>query len=134
MAALDEPRFWEAKRRGIGPESLIMSSSSSSSVVMGACKADADADAARWILSSASLPALERRPLRIRVVDAEDEGGPLERKLLPRETAVLEITEPEVGADGGSRGVGALMGVVDAEGAARGGLFAVDDAGPSSDS
>lgn len=33
LAVCMGPRFWEAKRRGMGPESLIMSSSSSSSVV-----------------------------------------------------------------------------------------------------
>jgi len=67
------------------------------------------------------------------VVDAEDEGGALERILLPRETAALEIAELEVGPDGGSRGVGALMGVVDAEGAGSGGLPIDDDTSAPSD-
>lgn len=54
----------------------------------------------------------------MRVVEAEDEGGALERMLPARETAALEVADTL--ADGAWRGVGALIGVVDAEGAAEG--------------
>lgn len=73
-----------------------MYSSSSSSVVSWVW----EADAAREYLSSASLPALERRPLRMRVVEAEEDGGALERVLLTRETAALEVAEEGVGPKG----------------------------------
>lgn len=111
----------------MGPESLMVGSSSSSSVVRGGWE---EIEAALETLSSASLPALVRRPLRMRVVEAEDEGRALDRMLLTRETAALELADVEVEveeeAGAACRGVGALIGVVDADGAAAGGLVGGD--------
>ena len=75
--------------------------------------------------SSASLPALESRPFRIRVVEVEDDGGALERMLLTRETAALEVAEADVDADGAWSGAGALIGVEGAHGEAGVGPLAV---------
>lgn len=47
-----------------------------------------------------------------------EDGGALDRMLLTRETAALEVAEVVTGAEGALRGVGALMGVGVSDGAA----------------
>lgn len=60
----------------------------------------------------------------MRVPDAEDEGGPLERRLPLREAAALEDAETAADVVDACKGVGALRGVVEADGPAEEGPFA----------